>query len=71
MAMMMEKRGVITFCTLLVHTAIGKYPGEEHHEVGSLEGDVQNWAVLIENYILQVRDIYYLLYRWRVDWTNQ
>lgn len=56
MALMMEKLGVITFCSLLVHAVIGKYPGEETHEVGSLEGDVQNWAVLIENYILQVRN---------------
>ena len=36
-------------------TVQGKFPGEEKYELGSLEGDVQNWAVLIENYILQVR----------------
>ena len=35
-----------------------KYPGEEKHDVGTLEGDVQNWAVLIENYILQVSIAY-------------
>ena len=32
-----------------------KYPGEEKHDMGSLEGDVQNWAMLIQNYILQVK----------------
>lgn len=29
--------------------------GEETHEIGTLAGDVQNWAMLIQNYILQVR----------------
>lgn len=31
------------------------YPGEERYDMGKLEGDVQNWAQLIENYILQVK----------------
>ncbi|XP_059149465.1 voltage-dependent calcium channel subunit alpha-2/delta-2-like [Physella acuta] len=28
--------------------------GEEAHEIGTLAGDVQNWAMLIQNYILQL-----------------
>lgn len=36
-------------------TEIHCYPGEEKHDTGTLEGDVLNWAALIENYILQVR----------------
>lgn len=40
---------------LLIEIGRGtKYPGEEKHDMGSLEGDVQNWAMLIQNYILQV-----------------
>ncbi|KAL4236040.1 hypothetical protein ACF0H5_004426 [Mactra antiquata] len=47
------------FCTVIFFSSVfgvtfEKYPGEEKHDVGSLEGDVQNWAVLIENYILQL-----------------
>ncbi|XP_021354084.1 uncharacterized protein LOC110450731 [Mizuhopecten yessoensis] len=30
------------------------YPGEEKRDMGTLEGDVQNWAMLIQNYILQL-----------------
>lgn len=30
------------------------YPGEEKHDIGTLAGDIQNWAMLIQNYILQV-----------------
>ena len=33
---------------------VSGYPGEEQHEIGTLSGDVQNWAVLIQNYIIQV-----------------
>ncbi|XP_052774120.1 voltage-dependent calcium channel subunit alpha-2/delta-3-like isoform X2 [Mya arenaria] len=44
------------FCVILLFANFGdgKFPGEEKYEVGTLEGDVQNWAVLIENYILQL-----------------
>ncbi|XP_067678444.1 voltage-dependent calcium channel subunit alpha-2/delta-2-like [Haliotis asinina] len=30
------------------------YPGEEKHDIGTLAGDIQNWAMLIQNYILQL-----------------
>ncbi|XP_070196192.1 voltage-dependent calcium channel subunit alpha-2/delta-2-like [Littorina saxatilis] len=30
------------------------YRGEEKHDIGTLAGDVQNWAMLIQNYILQL-----------------
>ncbi|ESO88121.1 hypothetical protein LOTGIDRAFT_165858 [Lottia gigantea] len=33
---------------------INSYPGEEKHDIGTLAGDVQNWAMLIQNYILQL-----------------
>lgn len=49
---------VIFFFTILLFswmTEIHCYPGEEKHDTGTLEGDVLNWAALIENYILQVR----------------
>ncbi|XP_060584904.1 voltage-dependent calcium channel subunit alpha-2/delta-3-like [Ruditapes philippinarum] len=52
--MMRSRFSVITVVGVLMYTVLGKYPGEEKHEVGTLEGDVQNWAVLIENYILQL-----------------
>ena len=29
--------------------------GEEKVDMGTLSGDVQNWAMLIQNYILQVK----------------
>lgn len=32
----------------------GYHPFEKE-DIGTLPGDVQNWAVLIQNYILQVR----------------
>ena len=54
MAMLMSWLSVISVVGLSMFTVLGKFPGEEKHEVGTLEGDVQNWAVLIENYILQV-----------------
>lgn len=42
----------------LVHTR-AEYSWTEYEDGahGSLEGDVLNWAVLIQNYILQVRSI--------------
>ncbi|XP_052254694.1 voltage-dependent calcium channel subunit alpha-2/delta-2-like isoform X2 [Dreissena polymorpha] len=40
--------------TIVTSCKGGRFPGEEKYEVGTLEGDVQNWAVLIENYILQL-----------------
>lgn len=42
----------------LVH-ARAEYSWTEYEDGahGSLEGDVLNWAVLIQNYILQVRSI--------------
>ena len=49
----------MVYCSLVIliltvsHVG-SKYPGEEKHDMGSLEGDVQNWAMLIQNYILQV-----------------
>jgi hypothetical protein len=48
---------VIIFFMILfpLMTEIHCYPGEEKHDTGTLEGDVLNWAALIENYILQVR----------------
>ncbi|XP_069125986.1 LOW QUALITY PROTEIN: voltage-dependent calcium channel subunit alpha-2/delta-2-like [Argopecten irradians] len=33
---------------------VNGYPGEEKRDMGTLEGDVQNWAMLIQNYILQL-----------------
>ncbi|PVD23318.1 hypothetical protein C0Q70_16586 [Pomacea canaliculata] len=30
------------------------YRGEEKHDIGTLAGDVQNWAMLIQNYIMQL-----------------
>ncbi|XP_005108179.1 voltage-dependent calcium channel subunit alpha-2/delta-2 [Aplysia californica] len=35
-------------------SATWSYPGEEQHEIGTLAGDVQNWAMLIQNYIIQL-----------------
>ncbi|BFY99384.1 hypothetical protein BsWGS_02424 [Bradybaena similaris] len=50
-----------SFCVLLSQSVVREpqspaqaYPGEEQHEIGSLAGDVQNWAMLIQNYILQL-----------------
>jgi len=51
-----SKISVLLCCMFVLVTC--KYPGEEKHDVGTLEGDVQNWAVLIENYILQVSIAY-------------
>lgn len=36
--------------------------GEEQHDIGTLAGDVQNWAMLIQNYILQVNEHTYILF---------
>lgn len=41
---------------MFVHQSVS-YRGEEKHEIGTLAGDVQNWAMLIQNYILQVTQI--------------
>ena len=47
---------VIIATTIAIHCAFA-YPGEEPIEIGTLAGDVQNWAMLIQNYILQVRKL--------------
>ena len=49
----MRVLSVLAFCSVVGHVVV-KYPGEEKYDIGSLEGDVQNWAMLIQNYILQV-----------------
>ncbi len=36
-------------------TLCGAYHPFEKEDIGTLPGDVQNWAMLIQNYILQVR----------------
>jgi len=47
-------QAVLFYSCYLLLVVSAKYPGEEKREMGSLEGDVQNWAMLIQNYILQV-----------------
>nr|KAI8754030.1 voltage-dependent calcium channel subunit alpha-2/delta-3-like [Biomphalaria glabrata] len=37
-----------------MYCPVASLPGEERHEIGSLAGDVQNWAMLIQNYLLQL-----------------
>ncbi|KAL8570692.1 hypothetical protein ACOMHN_039127 [Nucella lapillus] len=44
---------LLPICTLCADTARA-YRGEEKHDIGTLAGDVQNWAMLIQNYILQL-----------------
>ena len=53
----MRLLSVLVFCSVVGHVVV-KYPGEEKYDIGSLEGDVQNWAMLIQNYILQVSVTY-------------
>ena len=45
---------VVTACWVPHLETTKGYRGEEKQEIGTLAGDVQNWAMLIENYILQV-----------------
>lgn len=47
---------LVIVCTMIGQVRV-KYPGEEKYDMGSLEGDVQNWAMLIQNYILQVGEL--------------
>ncbi|XP_063400495.1 voltage-dependent calcium channel subunit alpha-2/delta-2-like [Mytilus trossulus] len=44
----------VTTLLIILPKDITCYPGEERYDMGRLEGDVQNWAQLIENYILQL-----------------
>ena len=47
----------VALCLLkfpMVPLAHKAYPEEEKQSIGTLAGDVQNWAILIQNYILQV-----------------
>lgn len=47
----------IVLCLLkfpMVPVAHKAYPEEEKQNIGTLAGDVQNWAILIQNYILQL-----------------
>ena len=58
--------GVWTIYTMLMISALctsslTNYRGEEKHDIGTLAGDVQNWAMLIQNYILQVSSVYFTL----------
>ena len=58
--------GVWTVYTILMISALctsslTNYRGEEKHDIGTLAGDVQNWAMLIQNYILQVSSVYFTL----------
>ena len=52
-------RAVTHVCVWLTlgHLAFGVHRYESE-EVGTLAGDVQNWAILLQNYILQVRECY-------------
>ncbi|CAI9736897.1 Hypothetical predicted protein [Octopus vulgaris] len=43
-----------TFKDPITLMASKAYPGEDKHDIGTLAGDVQNWAILIQNYILQL-----------------
>ena len=45
---------VTLMVSILCANSINSYRGEEKHDIGTLAGDVQNWAMLIQNYILQV-----------------
>ena len=48
---------------ILIHFVVSQYTfvndgfDEEENNFGSLTGDVQNWAALLQNYILQVYEI--------------
>ena len=44
-----------------IFSSVFTYPGEEQHETGTLVGDIQNWAVLIQNYIIQVNLLLFTL----------
>ncbi|GFO18775.1 voltage-dependent calcium channel subunit alpha-2/delta-2-like [Plakobranchus ocellatus] len=44
----------ILACLLSDLVAVTRYRAEEKQEIGTLAGDVQNWAMLIQNYILQL-----------------
>ncbi|KAJ8307805.1 hypothetical protein KUTeg_014644 [Tegillarca granosa] len=44
---------IVMIATVIMMDVSARFPGEEKHEMGTLEGDVQNWAILIQNYILQ------------------
>ncbi|XP_050400585.1 voltage-dependent calcium channel subunit alpha-2/delta-2 [Patella vulgata] len=50
---MLLRQGICLLFIIYV-TFVGCYPGEEKHDIGTLAGDVQNWAMLIQNYILQL-----------------
>lgn len=39
---------------LVISQSTGAYHTYEKEDMGTLSGDVQNWATLIQNYILQV-----------------
>ena len=45
---------VVIGCLMPHLETVKGHRGEEKQEIGTLAGDVQNWAMLIENYILQV-----------------
>ncbi|KAJ8305297.1 hypothetical protein KUTeg_015842 [Tegillarca granosa] len=45
---------IVMIATVIMMDVSARFPGEEKHEMGTLEGDVQNWAILIQNYILQL-----------------
>ena len=50
---------VTLIISMLCATSANNYRGEEKHDIGTLAGDVQNWAMLIQNYILQVSCLYF------------
>lgn len=43
-----------TLCICVSPATATGYRGEEENDMGTLAGDVQNWAMLIQNYILQL-----------------
>ncbi|GFR88739.1 voltage-dependent calcium channel subunit alpha-2/delta-2-like, partial [Elysia marginata] len=45
---------VVIACIMPHLETVKGYRGEETQAIGTLAGDVQNWAMLIENYILQL-----------------
>lgn len=69
---MLHQRMLLVLIPLLLLAHFSScYRGEEKHDIGTLAGDVQNWAMLIQNYIMQVRrssfswhQELYVVYRW-------
>ncbi|KAK3089549.1 hypothetical protein FSP39_004513 [Pinctada imbricata] len=45
---------VVALVILIVQSSVGHIFPDDGRDIGTLEGDVQNWAMLIQNYILQL-----------------